>query len=450
MTSQVGAGFRADPRLCAGILLFALFSGSVSAQSFPVEPAAGHLRILSWNIELLGNRNPPRSDAQLLALADRLLGFNAAVIAVQEITSTGNPPRRPALDAVLERMGADWQAVITGINGFIYDTTRVELLSAQALAQLQSPPYSSFYTDFPNWQQDFGNSGAPFSNGSNLSETAVFRELSSAVSFRVISNHFHFGQTFGFIRAYEGEAVRIYVEELLSEKAEADLIFVVGDFNAQPGSSPHPELAVNDTLSRVPKANSNNTGILNAGEVDLDHVYVTEGAWDAIDGASAFVIRPEDYDETPEAFEATYSDHAPVFVDVSLQGVAVASAYSGSWYDLSHEGEGWLIEILENGVAVVYWFTYDAEGRQMWLVGTGTLVGDTLTVDELFVTGGAVFGDGFDPADVTREVWGSLVIVFSGCDTATLSYTSISGFGAGDFELARITTLAELACLTGH
>lgn len=91
MTSQVGAGFRADPRFWAGILLFALFCGSVSAQSFPVEPAAGHLRILSWNIELLGNRNPPRSDDQLLALAARLLGFNAAVIAVQEITATGNP-----------------------------------------------------------------------------------------------------------------------------------------------------------------------------------------------------------------------------------------------------------------------------------------------------------------------------------------------------------------------
>jgi len=129
-----------------------------------------------------------------------------------------------------------------------------------------------------------------------------------------------------------------------------------------------------------------------------------------------------------------------------VEGVSSNAQLSGSWFDITHDGEGWLIEILDGDVVVVYWFTYDADGNQMWLVGVGTIVGDTLTIDELLVTSGPGFGPGFDPDDVVGEVWGSLVIIFTGCDTATLDYVSVLEFGSGSFSLIRLTALAGLSC----
>ncbi len=35
----------------------------------------------------------------------------------------------------------------------------------------------------------------------------------------------------------------------------------------------------------------------------------------------------------------------------------ISGKFSGTWYDQSHDGEGFLIEILDGNSAVVYWFT---------------------------------------------------------------------------------------------
>ena len=80
----------------------------------------------------------------------------------------------------------------------------------------------------------------------------------------------------------------------------------------------------------------------------------------------------------------------------------------GTWYDPSHDGEGWKIEVINDTSAVIYWFTYPPPGaslgQQSWMVAVGTIQGDSILVDEVTITDGPSFGPGFDPNDVNREV----------------------------------------------
>jgi arylsulfatase A-like enzyme len=127
--------------------------------------------------------------------------------------------------------------------------------------------------------------------------------------------------------------------------------------------------------------------------------------------------------------------HAQIQVDARM---------GGAWYDPAHDGEGFLLEVLEDSQAVVYWFTYDETGAQRWFVATGDVRDDTIVFGELLQTRGAVFGERFDPADVAFTPIGELSITWAGCHDATATYT-VNGI-PGSQALTRISTLAGLDC----
>jgi len=127
----------------------------------------------------------------------------------------------------------------------------------------------------------------------------------------------------------------------------------------------------------------------------------------------------------------------------------IDGSMSGSWFDPSHDGEGWLIEILPGAsLAVIYWFSYDEDGNeQAWFVGVGSIQGKTITVDAVNAPSGPTFGPGYDPDDVTLFPWGTMSFTFDTCNTGTMMYSSqVVGFGAGTLDLQRITALAGLSC----
>lgn len=132
------------------------------------------------------------------------------------------------------------------------------------------------------------------------------------------------------------------------------------------------------------------------------------------------------------------------------QGVetkSVIPAMSGLWYDPAHDGEGWDIQILSDSSAFVTWYTYDKTGRQVWLVGSGHIVGNEIWVPEFRVaTEGTVFGPTFNPADILLAHWGSALFHFAGCDTGGMSWSGPDGFGNGGLSTVRLTNLAGLDC----
>ncbi len=127
--------------------------------------------------------------------------------------------------------------------------------------------------------------------------------------------------------------------------------------------------------------------------------------------------------------------HAQTVVDASM---------SGSWYDPSHDGEGFVLEVLENDRAVVYWFTYDETGNQRWFVATGAVEDDSVVFASLKQTSGARFGEQFEPNDVVFTEVGTLTMQWSDCSSANANYT-INGV-AGSQSLTRLTTLMGLDC----
>lgn len=119
---------------------------------------------------------------------------------------------------------------------------------------------------------------------------------------------------------------------------------------------------------------------------------------------------------------------------------------SGSWYDPAHAGEGYTLHWLSNDQAVIVWFTYDSEGNQHWMLGTGNREDARIEFRSLHSTRGAKFGAAFDSSDVEQIDWGSLSLTLD-CRAGGAVYASdLSGFGTGEVELTRLTHLARPDC----
>lgn len=117
---------------------------------------------------------------------------------------------------------------------------------------------------------------------------------------------------------------------------------------------------------------------------------------------------------------------------------------SAAWFDPSHSGEGFVIEILENNQAVMYWFTYDENGEQAWYIAAGEVRGNRLLFPELIQTTGGVFGPDFDPSTVTNTVAGSASFLYETCDSGTMVYRFPGR--KGRFKLQRLSLVMGADC----
>jgi len=119
---------------------------------------------------------------------------------------------------------------------------------------------------------------------------------------------------------------------------------------------------------------------------------------------------------------------------------------SGSWYDPTHDGEGYNIEVLIDGRVVVFWFSYDPEGNRRWFFGEGEILDGKLVFDNMETTSGGVFGPDFDPDTVEYKPWGSLELDLN-CNNGTATYSSTEdGFGSGTLNVERLTHIDSLEC----
>lgn len=146
-----------------------------------------------------------------------------------------------------------------------------------------------------------------------------------------------------------------------------------------------------------------------------------------IDGALSTAILQTTQWPTHDLFGTTLRD----------QPDAAGARYNGSWYDITHDGEGFAISVISPDTAVIYWFTYDREGQQRWYFGIARLEGHRMIVDSLLENRGGRFGPDFDPADIETTEVGALAINFYDDNSAKADY--ILNGDSGFQELSRLS-----------
>ncbi len=126
---------------------------------------------------------------------------------------------------------------------------------------------------------------------------------------------------------------------------------------------------------------------------------------------------------------------------------AIKNHHSGLWYNPEQDGHGLNILVLDNNRMIIYWYTYDNEGNQIWLLGSGSFENGLATLS-VISTENALFPPNFDAADVQSSNWGSFEIEFEGCNQAEFKWfpNPETGFTAGSMPMSRLAFNAGLGC----
>jgi hypothetical protein len=120
---------------------------------------------------------------------------------------------------------------------------------------------------------------------------------------------------------------------------------------------------------------------------------------------------------------------------------------SGSWFNSTRNGEGWILQQFADNDFLVAWFTYNSDGEQAWMTGTTRVNNEQLSFLDLVITHGTRFGDGFDPLDVVRESWGDTHFLFSNCDAGIADYEArMAPFGKARQTFERLTSINGVNC----
>lgn len=129
-------------------------------------------------------------------------------------------------------------------------------------------------------------------------------------------------------------------------------------------------------------------------------------------------------------------------VPVSAQNID--GGMSGSFFNPNEAGSGINIEILEGNVANGYWYTYDLQGFQMWLLISGTIHENSI-IGTLYYFEGMEF-DSLNPGDRSDFVFGEFEINYSDCDNLEFVYEPSlldfdgTPFPSGSSSMMRLTS----------
>jgi cytochrome c peroxidase len=122
---------------------------------------------------------------------------------------------------------------------------------------------------------------------------------------------------------------------------------------------------------------------------------------------------------------------------------------TGTWWNPARAGEGQFLSFERIGdrhVAVIAYFTYDADGRAHWLVGNADYSPGAQTLDIPVVSGrGARFGVGFRTQDVNISLSGTVTLEILACDRMRLGF--VDAAQAFEVEITRLVgPLEGVAC----
>jgi hypothetical protein len=130
-----------------------------------------------------------------------------------------------------------------------------------------------------------------------------------------------------------------------------------------------------------------------------------------------------------------------------LQPASLAEGgINGFYYNPDEDGH--YIYVQETDfTTLVMWNTFDAEGNQAWVYGTGQLQSGKAIIAEAYVnrTGGLT-PEGLI-TDVEAQEWGQLIVEMESCTSGLINYQSIlPEFGSGQFPIERLAYVKQLGC----
>jgi mono/diheme cytochrome c family protein len=141
-------------------------------------------------------------------------------------------------------------------------------------------------------------------------------------------------------------------------------------------------------------------------------------------------------------------------------GLAVNPGHSGHWWGgTTRDGEGFLIEVSDKldelgnvigTIITVSFYAHDSLGNQVWLIGSGEIIGNSVELTMTIPEGG-LWGDDLVPGDIVRTVWGTGLFTFTTCGAGHILLTPAVGmmnFTVLEYDINRDLTSPGIVCPT--
>lgn len=160
-------------------------------------------------------------------------------------------------------------------------------------------------------------------------------------------------------------------------------------------------------------------------------VYRPSGSWFADYRASRFAVG-----SPVGAAKISFADDSSGALDLTLDGrsvhkaisrlpyaAAIQGAHAGLWWG-GMEENGWGLAISQQDRTLfVAWFTYDAQGKNVWYVMPGgAWTADNVYTGTLYRTQGSGWLEGYEASGFEATPVGTLRLSFSGLDKANMTY----------------------------
>lgn len=197
------------------------------------------------------------------------------------------------------------------------------------------------------------------------------------------------------------------------------------------------QVRLGQTSQRVSHAGADGTLLYDARRVDI--------GYNSNNGDALLIWEQEDDTTSQVLGELEINASTVEFSDFTIDYTA-----SGSWFDETRSGEGYILEMLADNRVLMMWFTYlPNEPEQAWIIGTGTYSKNRIILEDVQTTSGGIFGPTFDPNGVNSQVWGDISFEFDGCGSGIINYNALnSSYGDGDHVTTRLTNISGANCTT--
>lgn len=124
---------------------------------------------------------------------------------------------------------------------------------------------------------------------------------------------------------------------------------------------------------------------------------------------------------------------------------------TGQWYNPERDGEGFYVEVINSGETAqlgIAMYSYDAEGRQLWIVGNAPVgAGATAVTVPVVQIDGPVWGSGYNPDDRNTTDFGTITARFTSCNSALFQVRTNVELQDLEYPAVRLTNVVGIECV---